>query len=218
MGRNRFFPYALTFVVAISITSEANAENTGWDLGLRANVLLGDGLPANDILGAGVIVRFHKQDGWIVGATLDSYDYDFEHIARIVGIVQDPAQKSIDAAASNAVVGGFLGHRYGDASRGFGWFWTAGLGLGFPDVKDQGGPTDDGGTFDIMTDAKTEYHLMGTLGTSYHFTPSWSASFAARLEHHVMDVTVTDRVTGATRKIDSQSPYGAYLSLNYRFK
>ena len=101
MGRNSFCSYALIFIVAISVTSEANAENTSWDLGLRANVLLGDGLPANDILGAGVIVRFHKQDGWIVGATLDSYDYDFEHIARIVRIVQDTAQKSIDAAERN---------------------------------------------------------------------------------------------------------------------
>ena len=58
---------------------------------------------------------------------------------------------------------------------------------------------------------------MGTLGTSYNFSKSWSTSFAARVEHHFMDVLITDLVTGATAKIDSQSPVGAYLSLNYRF-
>ena len=217
MSQKHVVKLALILATIFSCSSTVFAENSEWELGIRANVLLGDGLPANDILGAGGIVRYYRTDGWVVGATLDSYDYDFEHVARILGIQQETNVKSIDAAASNTVLGGFVGQRHGKADRGFDWFWTVGLGIGFPDVKDQSGPTAGGGTFDIMTDAKTEYHLMGTLGTSYHFTPSWSASFAARLEHHFMDVTLTDRVSGATRKIDSQTPTGAFLSVNYRF-
>ena len=58
---------------------------------------------------------------------------------------------------------------------------------------------------------------MGTLGTSYFFNRKWSASFTARFEHHFMAIEITDRVTGNTAKIDSQSPVGAYLSINYRF-
>jgi hypothetical protein len=59
-----------------------------------------------------------------------------------------------------------------------------GLGVGFPDVDDIGGPTATGGTFDLTYDAKTEFHVMGTLGTTYHFTSIWAVTLAARVEHH----------------------------------
>ncbi len=200
-----------------SLIATASAQESRYQVGLRGNVLLGDGVPANDILGFGVIGRYALHDGWFAGAALDFYDYDFERTSDVVGILQDPAVKAIDAAASNTVLSGFFGRRYGESQRGFDWFWTAGLGIGFPDVDDIGGPTALGGTFDLTTDAGTEFHLMGTLGTSYHLTPTWSATFAARLEHQFMDILVTDRVTGATGKVDSQSPVGAYLSINYEF-
>lgn len=199
------------------LVSTAYCDEAEYEVGLRANVLLGDGIPANDILGFGVIGRYQLRDGWIAGAAFDTYDYDFERPSLVLGIAQDPAVKDIDASASNTVLSGFFGRHYGDSSRGFDWFWTAGLGIGFPDVDDISGPTDMGGTFDLTFDAKTEIHLMGTLGTSYHFTPAWSATFAARLEHHFMDIQITDRVSGSTRKVDSQSPVGAYLSINYSF-
>ena len=207
----------VVFTALFTLMSTAYAQESKYEIGLRANVLLGDGVPANDILGYGVIGRYALRDGWFLGAALDTYDYDFERTANVVGIVQDPDVKTIDATASNTVLSGFLGRRYGDSRQGFDWFWTAGLGIAFPDVNDVSGPTALGGNFDLTTDAGTEYHLMGTLGTSYHLTPNWSATFAARLEHHFMDVLVTDRVTGATGKVDSQSPVGAYLSINYQF-
>ena len=59
--------------------------------------------------------------------------------------------------------------------------------------------------------------LIGIIGSSYNFSEKWSTSFAARIEHHFMDVLVTDTVTGNTFQIDSQSPLGAYISLNYKF-
>ena len=214
--RQRSQSIAVILVLCL-IVSTAHADETRYEIGLRANVLLGDGVPANDILGFGVIGRYDLQNGWFAGATLDSYDYDFERPSLILGIAQDPAVKDIDASASITVLGGFVGRRYGDSSQGFDWFWTAGLGIGFPDVDDISGPTDMGGTFDLTFDTKTEIHLIGTLGTSYHFTPAWSATFAARLEHHFMDIQITDRVTGSTGKVDSQTPVGAYLSINYSF-
>ncbi len=195
----------------------AYSEEARYEVGFRGNVLLGDGVPANDILGLGVIGRYTLRDGWFAGAALDFYNYDFERPSLVVGIPQDPAVKTIDADGSNTVLSGFVGRQYGDTSRGFDWFWTAGLGIGFPDVDDIGGPTAAGGTFDLTFDAKTEIHLMAALGTSYHFNPAWSVSLAARFEHHFMDITITDRVTGATGTVDSQSPNGAYLSVNYRF-
>jgi len=205
------------FLVLCLMVSTAHSDETRYEIGLRANVLLGDGVPANDILGFGIIGRYDLQNGWYAGATLDTYAYDFERPSLILGIAQDPGVEDIDALASNTVLGGFVGRHYGDSSQGFDWFWTAGLGIGIPDVDDISGPTDMGGTFDLTFDAKTEIHLMGTFGTSYHFTPVWSATFSARLEHHFMDIRVTDKVSGSTEKVDSQSPFGAYLSINYRF-
>lgn len=197
----------------------AYADSSNFELQLRGGVLLGDGVPANDILGVGVIARFYRQNGWFFGATLDNYQYDFEVPSdRVVGIPQDPAVDDIDADASNTVLGGFFGRQYGSQDDGFDWFWTLGVGVGFPDVKDVSGPTAGGGIYDLTFDAKTEIHLMGVLGTSYHFNERWSATAAARAEHHFMDITVTDRVSGMTGQVDSQSPLGGYLSVNYRFR
>ncbi len=117
----------------------AYSEEARYEVGFRGNVLLGDGVPANDILGLGVIGRYTLRDGWFAGAALDFYNYDIERPSLVVGIPQDPAVKTIDADGSNTVLSGFVGRQYGDTSRGFDWFWTAGLGIGFPDVDDSGG-------------------------------------------------------------------------------
>lgn len=204
-------------LLALSPSTDAFAQESKIDIGLRANVLLGDGVPANDILGAGVIGRYRLNNGWFVGAGIDGYKYDFERPASILGIAQDPNVDVIDAKADSTVLFGSFGRLYNETDRGFDWFWSLGLGFASPSVDDVSGPTDTGGTFDLTFDVGNEIHLMGTLGTSYNFSSKWSTSFSARVEHHLMDVTITDRVTGETGTIDSQTVTGAYLSLNYRF-
>lgn len=202
-----------------SLMSSAYSDDARFDVGARVSVLLGDGVPANDIIGPGIIGRYHLRDGWFIGFSLDSYEYDFEEPAdRVVGIPQDPTISSIDASATNVVLAGSLGRQYGNTDKGFDWFWTLGVGAGFPDVDDVSGPTEGGGMFDLTADAKTEIHLMGSLGTSFHFNPNWYATFAARFEHHFMDITVTDRVTGMSGTVDSQSPLGGYLGITYSFR
>ena len=208
---------AVAVLSVVLLSSVAYAQDSKVDIGLRANVLLGDGIPANDILGAGVIGRYRLNNGWFIGFGLDGYKYDFERPASVLGIRQDPNEDVIDAKADSTVLSGSFGRLYNETDRGFDWFWSLGVGFASPSVEDVSGPTDTGGTFDLTFDVGNEIHLMGTLGTSYNFSSKWSASFAARIEHHFMDIVITDRVTGATGKIDSQSPVGAYLSLNYRF-
>ena len=56
----------------------AYADEAKFEVGVRANVLLGDGVPANDILGFGVISRYRLSDGWFVGFGLDRYEYDVD--------------------------------------------------------------------------------------------------------------------------------------------
>jgi len=205
------------FSALLLMAGTSQAEDTKFEIGLRGNVLLGDGVPANDILGLGVIGRYRLNNGWFIGAGIDTYAFDYERPWRIVGLEQDPDVGTIDAAADSTVFNGSIGRLYNETDHGFDWFWTLGLGFASVTVDDVVGPTDTGGTFDITTDAGSEIHLMATLGSSYNFSDSWSASFSARVEHHFMDVLITDSVSGNTAKIDSQSPIGAYLSLNYRF-
>ncbi len=205
------------FLLLFLLVSPARSDETRNEIGLRANVLLGDGVPANDILGLGVIGRYSLKDGWFVGAGLDVYVYDFERPWRIVGIEQDPSVDTIDASADSIVISGSFGRLYNETDHGFDWYWTLGVGLASPNVDDVAGPTDSGGTFDLTFDVGNEIHLMAAIGSSYNFSKSWSASFAARVEYHFMDVLITDRISGNTAKIDSQSPIGAFLSLNYRF-
>ena len=208
---------AAAVLAIIILCSVSYAQESKVDIGLRANVLLGDGVPANDILGAGVIGRYRLNDGWFIGAGIDGYKYDFERPASVLGISQDPNEDVIDAKADSTVLFGSFGRLYNETDRGFDWFWSLGVGFASPSIEDVSGPTDTGGTFDLTFDVGNEIHLMGTLGTSYNFSKRWSTSFAARVEHHFMDVLITDRVTGATAKIDVETYTGAYLSLNYRF-
>jgi len=217
MTKSRHVRNAIAILTIILLSGIAQAQESKFEIGLRANVLLGDGVPSNDILGLGVIGRYRLSNGWFIGAGLDKYEYDFERPWRIVGLEQDPDIDVIDAPADSSVISGSFGRLYNETDSGFDWFWTLGLGFASPNVDDSAGPNDMGGTFDLTFDVGNEIHLMASLGTSYNFSEKWSTSFAARVEHHFMDVLITDRVSGATAKLDSQSPIGAFLSVNYRF-
>lgn len=207
----------LAIIALIACPLSAHADEGDYEISLRYIGLFGDGIPSNDILGFGVAGRRFLNDGWFVGAALERYEFDFERPITIVGLMQDPNVKTIDSTTTSTVLSGHLGRRYGALDRGLDWFWSVGLGVGFPDVKDVTGPTSTGGTFDLTTDAGTEFHLMGALGTSYRFSPQWSVDLAARAEHHFMDYKVLDRDSGATGKIDSQSPLGVHVGFSWRF-
>ena len=213
---------AMSSLSATAIADDVDLDNSNSgqnrvDLSLRTNVLLGDGQSSKEILGYGVIGRYYLSSGWFTGATLDNYEYDYGHATHVGGITQGSADSEIDALATNTVISGFIGRLYGGSNQGFDWFWTAGLGVGFPDINNFSGYTNGGEPFALTYEADTEIHLTSSIGTSYHFTSTWSATFAARLEHHFMEVTATDSVSGSTSTIDAQSPLGAYLSIDYRF-
>ena len=56
-------PSILVFVALFGLISTVYAQESQYQIGLRGNVLLGDGVPANDILGFGVIGRYAFRDG-----------------------------------------------------------------------------------------------------------------------------------------------------------
>ena len=205
------------FLVLCSLATDSIAQERGIDLGARTTVLLGDGTPANDIPGYGLIGRYWLDNGWFITGTLDAYEYDFERPAALVGIMQDPNVDVIDATGESTVLGAMIGKKFGETDSSFDWFWSAGVAVGFPDIGDVSGPTDSGGMFDMTFDVGTEYHLTTALGGEYQFNPQWYATLAARLEQHFIDILVTDRISGNTRVQDNQLTHGAYLSLSYQF-
>jgi len=217
MGLDSLSKLPVTLLAFLCFASTSYGQESQWEFGLRSNAISGDGLPTNDMLGFGVISRFYLNDGWFAGAAIDTAEYDFEHASAIWGESQDLSTNAIDAAATNTIFSAFMGRQYGDMSKGFDWFWTAGLGVGFPDIEDVSGPVNGGGSFDITARSGTEIHLITSLGTSYHFSSEWSATFTARVEQHFMDHRLTDRITDTTTTIDSQTPIGVSISLNRQF-
>lgn len=217
MGLDSLSKLPVTLLAFLCFVSTSYGQESQWELGLRSNAISGDGLPTNDMLGFGVISRFYLNNGWFAGAAIDTAEYDFEHTSAILRKSQDLSTNAIDAAATNTIFSAFMGRQYGDMSKGFDWFWTAGLGVGFPDIEDVSGPVNGGGSFDISTKSGTEIHLITSLGTSYHFSSQWSATFTARVEQHFMDHRLTDRITDTTTTIDSQTPIGFSISLNRQF-
>ena len=186
------------------------------EIGIRGNVMFGDGTPANDIQGAGVIGKIYYSSGWYLSGTLDVYDYDFERPTSLVAIQPSSGTDAVASKVRSTVLGAAFGRHYGERS-GFDWFWSAGVGVGVPNARSIAGTAQNGSPYFLEIDARTEIHLMGTLGTTYNWTDKWSITGAARAEHHFLDINVTDRMSQIAADVRRQSPIGAYWSLNYKF-
>jgi len=194
----------------------ALADNRN-EIGLRANVMRGDDLPADNVRGIGLSWRYYFDEGWFVETALESYDYEIEVPAWMVGPRYLPRTAADDLEAGIVVLSAVFGRHYGGSDQRFSWFWSAGLGVGLPDVQNIHNASDADNPYPVKVEAGTEIHLTAALGTACHFSRHWSLIVAGRVEHHFIDIQVTDSVGNAMGMIDSQSPVGGYLSLNYRY-
>ena len=215
----RLLSKALTLAFILPITNSLIASDSGgMELGGRLNIVGSDGTPTNDMLGYGLIGHYHLSNNWYLGLTLDiSPEFDFEHTAAVVGVIQDPAVKVIDAVGTSSALTGFIERRYPGASGNFLWFWNVGAGFANVDFDNVTGPVQGGGTFDISTSAETEILLTGSVGLQQRIDENWSARYTFSLDQHFADWTVTDSVSGNTAKIDDYAIYGIRLGMNYRF-
>jgi len=207
----------LALVAALSaLSSAAVAQDSQLEIGFRPLVLASQGEPANDMLGVGFVGTWHWKDDWYIGAGLDFMDFDFERPQRELGIPQPPDTKTIDGANSFTRLSGWIERRY-DRGRAWSWFWNAGFGYASPDPGIVTGPTAFAGTFNIVTDASDEIHLMSSIGLRRLLGDNWAIATTFHLEHHLTDYKITDTVSGATGKIGSHTPVGVSVTLNYRF-
>jgi len=79
------------------------------------------------------------------------------------------------------------------------------------------GPAAGGGTYNIVTTASDEIHLMSTIGTRRAMGENWMFSAGFHLEYHLTDYKFVDTVSGAMGKIGSHTPVGATVLFSYRF-
>lgn len=202
------------------LSSSFVTQAAEWDAGVRFIILAGDAPPANDMPGAGLIVRRAWRDGWAVGVGLEQYSFDHEEPYKTVGIELDPGfpEEVIDGTTDSTVVSAWVERRYDGANRGgFGWFWTAGLGYAFISTEDVTGPAAGGSTFDIATQAGDEVHVLASGGARYSFGNNLFLEAALHAQHQFTDYDVTDRVSGNTAEIGAQTLFGASLEVGYRF-
>lgn len=107
--------------------------------------------------------------------------------------------------------------RYASGNAGSSWFWNLGAGLNAIDMDDVSGPVQGGGTFDITTDAGTEFVILGHAGWIQQLGDSWQARYALALEQHLADWKVRDRNTANTASIDDYTVAGFRIGLTYQF-
>ena len=199
---------AVLCVVCLLATTPAHADEHSIEIGLRASAMHLSRSTAENMLGAGLVWRYHVRDDWFVAFSLDSYNYDLV-LPQQMSAVTVPVRTTVFSTA--------LGKRKNVRDSGFDWFWHAGIGVGIAVASGRGGASESGQPIDVHVETGTEIHLSATLGSAYHFSPQWALIAAGRAQHQFIDLQASDRRSGDAYAIDSLSPVGVFLSLNYRF-
>jgi len=186
-----------------------------FQLGVRGNVITAGGEPANDILSFGLFARFRLTESWLLGVAVDQAEYDFEVPTRVLGLVQPP--EVIDAIVSSTILSALIEREHGGSASSLVFFWGGGLGVALLEVDDAAGPLAGGGTFDITTDASSEVIASGFAGLRWRPGSRFFLELAGRVDHHLSEWDVEDRVSGRTGTTDDYTGYGAHLGLGFRF-
>jgi len=214
---SRLVSKLVLIIVFSGLSSIAGAENTGkWEIGARFDGNLGDGTPANDILGATLLGRYRLNDKWLVGGAVEfAPGYDFERPYKHLNIA---STTELDSSVDGTMVTAWLERRYNEPTQGGYWFWSAGLGVNNLSADDTMGTTPLGTSFTIKTDIDTEIVAFLTAGRRHNVGDNFSFDYGVRLAEHFGDWTITDLVSGTKKKsvVDSYFIHGVFISVNYR--
>ncbi len=200
-------------------TSGARAQTARertFELGYHLGTWLGNGEPANDIpVSASLYGRTRIDDGWWIRGGVDLAQGDFETPHELLGITQDPSVDDLDADSEYFAMMAWAErvHTIGERSE---VFWQVGAGVSSVDVDGVSGPVRGGGTFDIETDAGTEYLLSAGAGYRWLWT-NWRLEALARYDYHFADWEITDRVSGASSELDDYGTFALLVGFGYAF-
>lgn len=204
----------LAIAILLTLPITAASDDSQWSAGIRANVLGGDGEPSNDTLGVGLFGRYQVNGKWLVGFGLDiATGFDVEEPDKFVGLIQEAGADVIDADADAYTVMAWIERQYRRDQSKWSWFWTAGAGVSSVSVETATGPLEGGGMFDISIDAGTEFVLSVSGGFRRQLGKTWELELALRLDEHLADWKVVDRVSGATGSIDDYLIRGVTIGI-----
>lgn len=193
------------------------ADTSDFSMGAHANIVGGRGEPSNDVPGIGIIANHPINDQWFMDIELIHSEADFERPWKPLGLLQDPAVKTIDAVYTSNALLFHLGQNIEMDSTTLAAYWTAGIGINSIDVDDVSGPLDGGGTFNITTDPGTETLLGMKVGIRQKLGINWSANYALRFDYHLANWVVTDTISATTTSIDNYSSYGLLVGISRQF-
>jgi len=205
----------LAFAVAALVAGAAAADGE-WRFGLRATLDWSDGEPIGDILSSGLFATRDMDGGWTLGLAADFSTWDAEHPAESIGITQDPAFETVDAAVQQIDLSVWMERRFGgdDDLR---WTWRLGGGIGSSDVSDAAGPVQGGGTFDIHTETSVEPFVFGGVGLRMPFGAGWMLHSDLTLQFRSMGWEMVDRNSAARGEVSSEYLFGLGLGISKRF-
>ena len=203
------------FVLIAIGCDAAIAEERRVDVGVRGVVIVGDGQPANDMIGYGVVGRWEFRQSWHLGLAFDAVTFDYETPYRALGI---ESVEEIDPSNEFRRVSVLIERRYERPASPWIWFWTAGVGFASIDVGANAvGTTPGGQSFEIATTADDETHFIVGGGLRRSIGEHLALEAALTLQHYTTGYQLMDVVSGVTSSIGSQTPYGLTLGITYGF-
>jgi hypothetical protein len=207
--------FLLAFTAAEPSPLEAE-ERRRFDLGLRVNVMAGDGEPTNDVLGYGLFAQVALDESWSIGFALDhSPEFDVERTAKIVGFDQRGDEEEIDSKGTSNTLSDWIERAYGE---GLQWVWGIGAGVSDVEVDPLDGVRPDGTSFRVETDAGTEVLVIASGGLRKWFAArTWAFSAEVRLEQRFGGWKLHEVRTGDTAEIDDYLLTGIHVGLSRRF-
>lgn len=204
-------------VTLMGMSFSVHAEEDKWELGVRFNVELADGTPANDILGYGIYGRYLIDQDWRIGFGIDLASYDFERPSLLLGI-PELGPKIMDADTSSTMVSVWGERYYNDYFKTSALYLKFGIGFNSIDVDNLTGlSAAPPGTFNIQTDVSSDTVLFGGVGLKIPFGNNWNFDSTLGYNQHFGKWTVRDLDSSATTTIDGFSSYSVQLGLTKEF-
>jgi len=203
-------------VVSFLIHPTANAEPAKLEFGLRANVELADGTPANDILGYGAYGRYHLNPKWGIGYAIDKADYDFENPAKKLSLISTDI-KIIDAKTSSTMISAWAERNFIDILGKSILHTNFGIGINYIDVENATGTIQGGGTYDISTNVDTDIVLLVGVGIQTPLGNDWVFDSNLGFRQHFGNWSLQDVESSANTTINGFSSWILQIGITLKY-
>ena len=211
--KNNMTRIAIATAVALGSTlrfADA-AEIKPWSAGYRFELLTADGRPANDMMGSGAYLQYQLSEAYRAECAFSYYEYDFEEPQRYLGFSGASVEED-DSRTRLTVVSMRMERLWKCRVEGLRPLAFAGLGMGYAVVDDRRG-TAGGRQYDIDAEGGIEAVPVCGLGVQYGRN-GWRVDAGVKLERHVADWDMQDRLSGAKGEIGDYTAWGGWAGLS----